>query len=275
LRARKALPAFPEAQLSRPAASLSDVNYLVESEGTVANMLSKDSVIRWLNDGNENEAANLLDECALDCSYVDFGWEVDDSGRPTGRMIDLFDVNVGASRRILSQIDENLVSLKVQIESAIREFTHLPDFAIRDIHWVAKQVTTKGRDSKRCGEPQIGIHPNIDLLMKRMDRALEDGDYPAVLHASASVFETMAKDIVGLPSVQTQTLKGFFDRYRKDTHLPKEIIDYVLSIYESRNRTPLAGHGSTLDPVISRETAISLTEMTKAFVRIEYRLQEK
>jgi hypothetical protein len=108
-----------------------------------------------------------------------------------------------------------------------------------------------------------------------MDNALSQGDYAAVLHASASIFETMAKDIVGIPTVQNQTLKSFFQRYRKDSTLPKEIVDYVLAIYESRNVTPLAGHGSTQAPNISREAAISLSEMTKAFVRIEYKLRDK
>ncbi|HNT78922.1 MAG TPA: hypothetical protein PKH77_28275, partial [Anaerolineae bacterium] len=118
-------------------------------------------------------------------------------------------------------------------------------------------------------------HPNIVILLKRMDTALEQDDYAAVLHASASIFETMAKDIVGISTVQNQTLKSFFARYRQNSTLPNEILDYILTVYESRNATPLAGHGSTQTPQISREVAISLSEMTKAFVRIEYKLREK
>jgi hypothetical protein len=69
-------------------------------------------------------------------------------------------------------------------------------------------------------------------------------------------------------------LKSFFDRYRKDSNLPKEILDYILGLYDLRNTTPLAGHGSTQTPAINREAAISLAEMTKAFVKIEYRLHQ-
>ena len=118
------------------------------------------------------------------------------------------------------------------------------------------------------------IHPNIVVLIQRIDAAFTRGDYAEVLHASASIFETLAKDIVGIPSVQSQTLKSFFERYRKESTLPHEILDYILTIYELRNTTPLAGHGSTQMPNISRKEAIALLEMTKAFVSIEYKSRE-
>jgi len=114
-------------------------------------------------------------------------------------------------------------------------------------------------------------HPNIKTLIKRMDRALEDSDYSGVLHSSASIFETLAKDIVAIPGVQNQTLKSFFGRYRNDSVLSEELLDYILSIYDSRNTTPLAGHGSTIVPQITKEQAIVISEMTKAFVNIEYK----
>ncbi|RXM52980.1 MULTISPECIES: hypothetical protein [unclassified Chryseobacterium] len=45
-------------------------------------------------------------------------------------------------------------------------------------------------------------HPNIRLLISRMETSLEKEDYSGVLHSSASVYETMAKDVVGIPTVQ-------------------------------------------------------------------------
>lgn len=118
-------------------------------------------------------------------------------------------------------------------------------------------------------------HPNIRVVARRMDDALNREDYAGVLHSSAVIFETMAKHIVGDSSVQNQTLKWFFDRYRKDSLLPNEILDYILSIYNLRNTEPLAGHGNTRAPEITKETAIVLSEMTKAFVKIEYTLHKE
>lgn len=108
-----------------------------------------------------------------------------------------------------------------------------------------------------------------------MEAALQRKDYSEVLHASASVFETLAKDIVGTSNVQNQTLKSFFERYKKNSLLPQEFLDLILSLYDLRNTTPLAGHGSTQVPNVARETAIAVCEMTKAFVEIEYKLQTK
>lgn len=118
-------------------------------------------------------------------------------------------------------------------------------------------------------------HPNIRVVASRMDDALKRDDYAGVLHASAVIFETMAKDIVGIPTVQNQTLKSFFERYRKDSLLPNEILDFILNVYDSRSTEPLAGHGSTEAPEITREIAIVLSEMTKAFVKIEYTLHRE
>ena len=120
---------------------------------------------------------------------------------------------------------------------------------------------------------EVGEHPNIRTLVNRMDIAYNEKDLTNVLHSSASIFETMAKDIIGIPSIQNQTLKSFFDRYRHDSKLPDEILNYILSTYEERNSEPMAGHGGLGAPNITKEKAIILIEMTKAFIKIEYRLR--
>jgi putative lipoic acid-binding regulatory protein len=115
-------------------------------------------------------------------------------------------------------------------------------------------------------------HPNIRLLISRMNSALDSGDNSGVLHASACVFETLAKDIISVESIQNQTLASFFDRYRNESELPNEILDYILTIYKRRNIEPLAGHGSTQTTSIGNKDAVILAEMTRAFVRIERQL---
>jgi hypothetical protein len=118
-------------------------------------------------------------------------------------------------------------------------------------------------------------HINIRTLVSRMDNSYQKEDYSNVLHSSASIFETMAKEIIGLDSIQDKTLKSFFERYRADSNLPKEILNYILATYDKRNVTSLAGHGSLGIPDITKEESIILIEMTKAFVRIEYRIQRE
>lgn len=116
-------------------------------------------------------------------------------------------------------------------------------------------------------------HINIRTLVNRMDVSFEQNDLAGVLHSSASIFETMAKEIIGIDTIQDKSLKSFFDRYRTDSNLPVEVLDYILTTYDKRNTTSLAGHGSLSIPDISKEESIILIEMTKAFVRIEYRIK--
>lgn len=114
---------------------------------------------------------------------------------------------------------------------------------------------------------------NIEFLVKRMNSAFQRRDYPGVLHASASIFETLAKDIVDEPSVQEKSLGSFFDLYARESALPEAILLYIRDVFRLRNKTPLAGHGNVQAPEITREAAIVLSEMTKAIVQIEYTLQ--
>jgi hypothetical protein len=116
--------------------------------------------------------------------------------------------------------------------------------------------------------------PNIRVLIQRMETALVNGDYSGVLHAGASVFETLAKDVVAIPTVEDKTLASFFERYRKDSKLPKPILDYILETYKRWNKEPLAGHGRLKEPTVTKKQAVILSEMTKAFVRIERQLSD-
>jgi hypothetical protein len=178
---------------------------------------------------------------------------------------------------------DGLPKLREDWKSQKRRYIgYLPVWDSQDRKRVLRQIKRKHHpkvipdlDDRLDNIDLPNIHANIRLLINRMDDALNRDDYASVLHASASIFETMAKDVVGIPTVQNQTLKSFFDRYRIDSNLPKEILDYILGIYDLRNTTPLAGHGSTQAPAINQESAISLSEMTRAFIRIEYRLRQK
>lgn len=115
-------------------------------------------------------------------------------------------------------------------------------------------------------------HPNIRKLINRMDTQFSNADYSAVLHSSASVFETLAKIVFKSPTVQNKSLGGFFAGYRKKSNLLDPVLDYIENIYDLRSKEPLAAHGSTLPENITKEEAIFLVELTKTFVRIERKL---
>ena len=114
------------------------------------------------------------------------------------------------------------------------------------------------------------VPANIGVLTERMNAAWPRGDYAEVVHASASIFETMAKDVVGTDTVQDQTLGSFFAKYRKCSSLPPDKLDQILEVYNQRSATPLAAHGSTRTPGISREVAANIMRNTRDFVRLEY-----
>lgn len=110
----------------------------------------------------------------------------------------------------------------------------------------------------------------ITVLIPRMETAFERGDYSSVMHSSASIFETMAKHIINKPTIQDQSFGSFFESYKNNSSLPPEIVEYIYQIYKTRGSMPLAGHGSTAEPTLSKEDARVLMEFTIAIVRIEY-----
>lgn len=117
-------------------------------------------------------------------------------------------------------------------------------------------------------------HPNIRKLVSRMDLLFDGNDFAGVLHTSASVFETLAKDVVKKSTIDNQPLGSFFEAYRNKSKLPETVLDMIKQVYDKRNKEPLAGHGSTTPPNINKEEAIVLVEMTKAFIRMERKLSE-
>lgn len=115
-------------------------------------------------------------------------------------------------------------------------------------------------------------HPNVRVLTQRMDQAFEAKDYAGVLHASANIFETLAKLVFNNPNVENQTLASLFEGYRKRSELPEPLLNYILATYQRRNVEPLAGHGATNAPTVTAKDAAILIEMTRMCVRLERRL---
>jgi len=117
--------------------------------------------------------------------------------------------------------------------------------------------------------------PNLRTILSRMDSYLNDEDYAAVLHNSATAIEYISKQIYGSSKIHNQSFASYFKGYKNKTTLPEPVIDWMLEIYKRRNTEPLAAHGSPLPPSITCEEATLIAEMTKAFIRYESRMQSK
>ena len=117
--------------------------------------------------------------------------------------------------------------------------------------------------------PAPDKHASIRQLFERMDRAMQDKDWSLVLHTGASIFETLAKLVVLLPTIQDKSLGSFFDAYRKHSKLAGPLLDVIEGIYKRRNIEPLSGHGSAKDPAITQEEATQVNHLTRALVRLE------
>lgn len=65
-------------------------------------------------------------------------------------------------------------------------------------------------------ENLTGEHPNIRKLAERMDSEVERKDPTAVLHTAASIFETLAKDVLSDANLEGQSLGGFFCQVPQD-----------------------------------------------------------
>ena len=87
--------------------------------------------------------------------------------------------------------------------------------------------------------------------------------------------EFISKQIYGSSKIYNQSFGSYFEGYKNKTTLPEPIIDWMLQIYKRRNTEPLASHGSPLPPSITCEEASLIAEMTKAFIRYEFRMQSK
>lgn len=123
-------------------------------------------------------------------------------------------------------------------------------------------------------DPLSDDHPNIRLLVERMDSAFEHDDYSAVLHASASVFETLAKVVFASPTVENSTFGSIFEGYKNRSKLPAFLLQHAKDTYDRRNTEPLSGHGSTLPSTVTKEDALVIVELTKTCVRLERKLAD-
>lgn len=171
---------------------------------------------------------------------------------------ELFEILVDLVEQIGLPVDD--INGILETEGVGAKLTHVDDgFSVRLV------------DLNDAPEAELaaGEHVNVRGLIERMDRALQDGDWSLVLHAGASVFESIAKDVVQNPAVQHRSLGSWFSAYRKASKLAAPLLDAAEAIFQRRNVEPLAGHGSIELAGVTEAEAIQIRELSIAIVRME------
>jgi Abortive infection C-terminus len=149
-------------------------------------------VAKWLRDGGENEAADLIEQCSLSNYYVDTAFELAGGDRA----YDFFDVNVEAPRRVHIAISGEANQLCHQIESAIRDCARSDSVYVRDIHWVP--LATSAASAKDDWFTETLSQVDSDHVQRFWKKALErkDSDHDGAITAARSLLESVCKHIL-------------------------------------------------------------------------------
>ncbi|MEA2033113.1 MAG: abortive infection family protein [Euryarchaeota archaeon] len=200
----------------------------MEREEKMSNQSLVELVVQWLKDGDEHEAAEIIEQCLIDTQYVDTALE-----NGGGRTYDLFDVQVAAPRKLLKEkILGQLAPLVKQVESAIRECALADNVFIRNIIWVAR---TGEAWRNPAGEEITQILSKIDSahVHSAWEKAVarKSSDPEGAITAARTLIETVCKHILDLSEVE----------YPKDVDLPKlyRITSEQLSLAPTMNTEPL------------------------------------
>jgi hypothetical protein len=95
-------------------------------------------------------------------------------------------------------LEENLPSLSMRPDNS----PHSCPYKLPNIQYPTKTQFVVEMDDQPTTRDSPHRHPNIQVLLDRMGDPLHKNNYSGVLHASASIFEIMTKDIIGLPTVE-------------------------------------------------------------------------
>src|SRR5206468_10780495 len=73
-------------------------------------------IVDWLRESGHGEEASFLEQCELSYHWIDLLIEMGGS-----REYDIVDAEVGAPQRVLQQVNGDRSTIKVELESAIRD----------------------------------------------------------------------------------------------------------------------------------------------------------
>lgn len=171
-----------------------------------------DSVSRWLRDGDDHAAAELISQCEIETHFVDLFFEVGG-----GRDYEVYDLNVAAPRRVHIALSQS-TELSSQIEDAIRGCAQSEGMHVRSINWIPLTASPDDELHRVRGLTLTGFDAGhvARFWQKCLDRKAADPD--GAITAARSMLESVCKHILdargeksdrgtNLPSLFNATLK--------------------------------------------------------------------
>ncbi len=118
------------------------------------------------------------------------------------------------------------------------------------------------------------VHPSVRQLYDRAVRDLNHDDFAGVIHSAATIVENLAKTVVQNPNVVNEPLGGWFSSYKASSSLPGYVLDEAISLYNRRNASPNAGHGTPAESDVTREDAVNALGLARMIIFCENEFQK-
>jgi hypothetical protein len=156
-------------------------------------MVEVEDVKNWLRDGEDFDAASLIEQCEFSYEFIDIAFPLNGEGPD----FEIYTLKIHAPRKILKDLPKYKTEID-KIEAAIKELNQADSgFYIENIYWVA----LRGKTEISPSDAEIQkILSNVDVphiksaWEKAIDRRVKDPD--GALTAARTLIETVCKHIL-------------------------------------------------------------------------------
>lgn len=154
-----------------------------------------ESVSRWLRDGDDHTAADLVDQCDIEPHFIDLFFEIGG-----GRDYEVYDLVVAAPRPVHIALESNS-ELSNLIETAIRGCAESEGMQVRGINWIPRTVSASDDLDRELGLTLKSFDAEhvSRFWRKCLDRKSSDPD--GAITAARSMLESVCKHILNSRSI--------------------------------------------------------------------------
>lgn len=173
-------------------------------------MIEVEDVKNWLRDGEDFDAASLMEQCEFSYEFIDLAFPLDGGDRD----IELYTLKIHVPRKILKDLPKYKIEID-KIEAAVKELNAADSgFYIQNIYWVALRGKTESSPSDAENQK---IKATYEVVLSF---AGEDREYVE------RVAECLKKNNV----------KVFYDKYEEVTLWGKDLSEHLDKIYRGNAR---------------------------------------